>query len=330
MYLEHFGLTKNPFSMTPDPGMLYVTQAHREALAGLAYAILERKGFAILTGEAGTGKTTLLTRVLQRFPASRVVSSVILNPTLTESEFMEMMMFDFGFRDVPASKAQRLLKLQSFITRNKEAGKIVLLVVDEAHKLTPSVLEEIRLLSNLEVPGEKLLQIVLAGQPEFVEILSRPGLRQLTQRITVRLSLDALSPAQVEEYIVLRWSKSGTGIAPFAADVYPKIAHWSRGIPRLVNAICDNALMLAFAERATRVESKHVEHACTDLWLVERERPKAAPLNGHGPVQNGANELLRPMAAVGKSSAPVRILDPVVNPDQSRWARWMAKLRPAE
>src|ERR1700758_1737840 len=147
MYEKYFGLSSNPFSMTPDPGMLFMTPTHREALAGLAYAIMGRKGFVALTGEAGTGKTSLLARTLTVLPTSRVVSSVILNPSLTEAEFIELMLVDFGFQDVPVSKARRLLRFQEFLLQVKAAEKIAVVVVDEAHKLTPSVLEEIRLLS---------------------------------------------------------------------------------------------------------------------------------------------------------------------------------------
>src|SRR5215472_15844838 len=146
MYEKYFGLSSNPFSMTPDPSMLFMTPTHREALAGLAYAILERKGFVALTGEAGTVKTSLLARTLTVLPKSRVVSSVILNPSLNQDEYLEMMLLDFGFQEF-------LLKVQA-------ANQIAVLVVDEAHKLTPGLLEEIRLLSNLEFPGTKLLQIV--------------------------------------------------------------------------------------------------------------------------------------------------------------------------
>ena len=181
---------------------------------------------------------------------SRQVSSVILNPSLSEDEFFELVLMDFGFDDVPASKARRFLKFQEFLLRTSEAGKIAVLVVDEAHKISPTLLEEIRLISNLELPGQKLLQIVLAGQTELNEVLDRPDLRQLRQRIALRLTIQLLSNRELEEYIHLRWSKSGSSPVPFAADSYPLIARGSRGIPRLVNSICDNALMLAFAEKA--------------------------------------------------------------------------------
>src|SRR5215471_18163433 len=269
MYEKYFGLTTNPFSMTPDPSMLFMTRTHREALAGLAYAILERKGFAALTGEAGTGKTSLLARTLTVLPKARVVSSVILNPSLNQSEFIEMMLLDFGFRNLPQSKARRLLLFQEFLLKTQAAGQIAVLVVDEAHKLAPAVLEEVRLLSNLEFPGTKLLQIVLSGQPELIDVLNRPDLRQLNQRVSVRLAIGLLKPSEIEHYIALRWSKAASTRAPFAESSYGEIGRWSRGIPRLVNSICDNALMLAFAETAAKVEPSHVTEAARDLSLAD-------------------------------------------------------------
>jgi general secretion pathway protein A len=285
MYEQHFGLTRNPFSMTPEPALVYMTPGHREALAGLAYAVLERKGFAMLTGEAGTGKSTLLARMLHHLPANRVVSSVILNPTLTESEFLELAMLDFGFASVPDSKAQRLVQLQDFLLRVRQAEKIAVLVIDEAHKLAPVVLEEVRLLSNLELPGEKLLQIVLAGQDELLEMLGRPEMRQISQRISVRLALSPLAPSDIEQYIALRWAKAGArAAAPFAADAYSEIALWSRGIPRLVNALCDNAVMTAFSEKPPMVAMHHVREAARDLGLIPAAMARSPLHNAAAPA----------------------------------------------
>lgn len=323
MYERYFGLTNNPFSMTPDPALLYMTSSHREALAGLAYAILERKGFVALTGEAGTGKTSLLARTLTVLPTTRVVSSVILNPSLTEVEFLELMLLDFGFQEVPASKARRLLRFQEFLLKVKSAGKIAVVVVDEAHKLRPSVLEEIRLLSNLELPGEKLLQIVLAGQPELIDVLNRPDLRQLSQRVSVRLAIDFLKPDEIEPYIRLRWSKSGSSPPPFSPAAYADIASWSRGIPRLVNSICDNTLMLAFAETAPTVESRHVAEACRDLCLIDQDPKQYASLNGVGKPVVAKDYNAEFEAAKAPSAVPVafRVLESYARPKRSLWLR---------
>jgi general secretion pathway protein A len=343
MYEKYFGLTANPFSMTPDPGMLFMTPTHREALAGLAYAILERKGFAALTGEAGTGKTSLLARTLTVLPKTRVVSSVILNPSLNENEFIEMMLLDFGFRNLPQSKARRLLLFQEFLLKTQSANQIAVLVVDEAHKLTPSVLEEVRLLSNLEFPGTKLLQIVLAGQPELIDVLGRPDLRQLNQRVSVRLSIGLLKPSEIRHYIALRWSKAASTQPPFSDPSYGEIGKWSRGIPRLVNSICDNALMLTFAETAPAVEPHHVTEACRDLSLAEPGvKLYAVPAHaGAGPAHslNGASAVTAPQEAsavaagsipraipLAGPTAPLRTLDGYPSaPKPLGWWRWMRR-----
>ena len=352
MYEKYFGLASNPFSMTPDPSMLFMTPTHREALAGLAYAILERKGFVALTGEAGTGKTSLLARTLTVLPKTRVVSSVILNPSLTANEFIEMMLLDFGFRDFSESKARRLVMFQEFLLKTQSVGQIAVLVVDEAHKMSPPLLEEVRLLSNLEFPGTKLLQIVLAGQPELIDVLNRPDLRQLNQRVSVRLSIGLLKPSEVPHYIALRWSKSASAPPPFSEASYGEIASWSRGIPRLVNSICDNALMLAFAETSREVHPSHVREASKDLSLADPSSSDRGARHYYGAAHAGAT--LRPgmvgaangVTANGvpahsgmavseveegpvRQAAPLRVPSPVADAKPSFWQRWMGRRREA-
>jgi len=268
MYQRFFGLTKEPFGMTPDPAFLFLTAAHREALAGLSYAVLGGKGFVVLTGDAGTGKTTLLTKMLRSIPATRATFSAVLNPTLSPEEFLELALLDFGIPEVPASKAQRLVLLRKFLTESRQLGKSSVLVVDEAHKLAPPVLEEIRLLSNFELADAKLLQIVLAGQSELTNVLNREDLRQLKQRISVRLGLHPLSQTDVQHYIQHRWTKAGGAQNhPFSEECMGLIANWSAGIPRLVNVICDNTLMLAFGEGVTVVTPNHIAEVASDLDL---------------------------------------------------------------
>ena len=182
MYNESFGLRKSPFNLTPDPAFLFLTEQHREALVGLTYAILQRKGFVVLTGDAGTGKTTLLARVLQFLPPSQLQFSAIFNPTLTTSEFLEHVLMDFGVTDVPVSKTQRLRKLENLLLQGQRDGKVSALIVDEAHKLSVEVLEEIRMLGNFEDAEQKHLQILLVGQSELARTLNREDLRQLKQR----------------------------------------------------------------------------------------------------------------------------------------------------
>ncbi|MBZ5582681.1 MAG: AAA family ATPase [Acidobacteriia bacterium] len=268
MYCQFFGLDKEPFGLTPDPAFLYLTPQHREALAGFTYGILAQKGFVVLTGSAGTGKTTLLTRVMQHLPVARVRSSVIVNPTLTAAEFLEAVLLDFEFTDIPASKPQRIAALQRFLWDGQRAGKISALIVDEAHKLSLEVLEEIRLLGNFEAADQKLLQIGLVGQSELDELLDRDQLRQFKQRIALRTAIGPLALNEVPHYVRHRWLKAGGAEPPFSPEAMAGIGQASEGVPRVVNVICDNALILAFGEGSGSVEARHVLGACRDLRLA--------------------------------------------------------------
>src|SRR5260370_9218584 len=204
MYHQFFGLSEDPFKLTSDPSFLFLTAAHRQVLAGVTYAILNRKGFVVLSGDMGTGKTTLLNRIFQSIPPPRPRFSVVLNPTLTPPEFLDLMLLDFGFSEVPSSKAQRLIMLKQFLVEAFRNNQVSALVVDEAHKLQPDVLQEIRLLGNIELPEAKLLQVVLAGQTELASLLNRHDLRQLKQRIAVLLALHPLPPNDGAHYIHYR------------------------------------------------------------------------------------------------------------------------------
>jgi general secretion pathway protein A len=270
MYTDFFGLQKLPFNLTPDPAFLYLPPKHRQALAGLSYAILERKGFAVLTGDAGTGKTTLINSVLTRLPAGRVESSFILNPTLTASEFLEIVMLDFDIPDVPASKAQRLWKLQEFLAQVHHQNRYAVLVIDEAHKLSLEVLEEIRLLGNYESASEKFLQILFLGQTELDDLLNRRDLRQLKQRIGLRLYIDPLTPAEVQQYVRVRWGKAGAKEPPpFSQDALALVAQLSQGIPRLINSLCDSSLLAAFGDESAFVGANYVRDSAANLGLIE-------------------------------------------------------------
>jgi general secretion pathway protein A len=269
MYLKTFGLKTAPFAMTASPGMLYLSASHREALAGLCYSLLDKKGLVLLIGHTGTGKTTLLARAIERLPGAIVQFATIFNPTLTATEFMEAVLLAFGIGNPPASKPQRLRLLQNVLLQSQASGRISVLVVDEAHKLTQELLEEVRLLGNLENRDEKLVQLVLAGQSELAATLNRDDLAQLKQRIAVRLLLSPLTNEELVEYIEYRWQRAG-GVSepPFTAGAMELTARFSGGIPRLINTICDNALLHIFGERARLVEPRHVLAACRDLDLV--------------------------------------------------------------
>jgi general secretion pathway protein A len=268
MYNFFFGLAKNPFGMAPDSEFLFLTSRHREALAGLTYAIAERKGFLALSGEAGTGKTTVLTWVLERLSQKLVETSVMLNPVLSSNEFLETVLLGFRVSDIPKGKPRRLRKLEEFLVDTHAAGKVSALIIDEAHKLTPELLEEVRLMGNFERRGEKLLQILLIGQRELDDTLNRPDLYQLKQRICVRLTIHPLDRAALENYVQYRWTKAGGKKAPFPREVLDRLFYWSGGIPRLVNALCDNALMLAFVDSQTGLRVEHMDSAAEDLHLA--------------------------------------------------------------
>jgi general secretion pathway protein A len=321
MYTDFYGLTKKPFGMTPDPAFLFMTRQHREALAGLAYAILERKGFLVLTGMAGSGKTTLLAWILQKLPISKIQSSVILNPSLTRDEFLEMALLDFGVTDIPASKAQRLWALQRLLLKGKLEGKVNVLVIDEAHKLSPELLEEIRLLGNFEQADEKLLQILLIGQSELDDVLARPELFQLKQRVSVRLSLNPLSNNDVLQYVEHRWRVAGGKLpTPFSEDALAKVAEVSQGIPRLINSLCDNALLEGLAEGAAAISAKVVESAAIDLRLIEKADPTPVPEEAPATVPEVEPAIPTLMREIGSNGTHGR------KHKRSFLGRWVGKL----
>jgi general secretion pathway protein A len=324
MYTAFYSLTKKPFKMTPDPAFLYMTRQHREALAGLSYAIMDQKGFLVLSGVAGAGKTTLLAWVLEKLPATKVQSSVILNPTLTPSEFLELAMLDFGITDIPESKAHRLRILQKFLLDGQREERVSVLIIDEAHKLSPEVLEEIRYLGNFENADAKLLQVVLIGQGELDELLGRPDLWQFKQRISVRLKLLPLSTSEIGEYIEHRWRVAGGGLpSPFSAEAIWNVGRWSNGIPRLINSICDNALVQAFADTSRTVTGDHVKMAAEDLLLIDK--PPSLVDRSSAPSTTVPLATSVPRIAQPLKLATLDRYSP--RPKQSMFARWAMKLR---
>lgn len=266
MYETFYRLRKNPFALTPDPSFMMMTEGHCDAKAGLMYAILSGKGFTVLTGDAGTGKTTLLRSVINSIPPEKLCSSVVVNPALNPDDFSDMAVSDFGLAG-GMGKPDRLRKLHEFLLESRAAGKVSVLFVDEAHRLSIETLEEIRLMTNFETENQKLLQIVLVGQDELDEMLDRRELRQLKQRVEVHLHIGPLSAEESRLYINHRWSCASDSTPPFSSEAIHRIGRVSNGIPRLINSICDNALLLGFAESASIVTDKHILEVSRDLRL---------------------------------------------------------------
>jgi general secretion pathway protein A len=278
MYEKFFLLERPPFSIVPDPNCVHLVGQHADAISGLAYGVMSRKGYLVLAGEAGLGKTTALGAMANLLSDANVQLSVILNPILTAPEFLEMVLLNFGFVQVPASKTQRLKMLHEFLIRSDCEGKTSALIVDEAHKLSADLLEEVRLLGNFEASDHKLLQIVLMGQDELNNRLNLPEMWQLKQRIVIRMSLRRLDRDESEQYLRFRWRKAGGAeLLPFTDAGIDAVAAWSHGIPRLINSICDNALLIAFAAATQTVDVALVHEACVELDLPTpplKPRPK--------------------------------------------------------
>ena len=291
MYESFFGLEKAPFTLSPDPRFLYSGERARDAFAGLLHGILNQRGFVVMTGESGTGKSTLIRAVLNEIPRERIASSLIFNPVVKPEEFLELALLDFGLNPVPATKPQRLAMLNDFLLQNHREGKISALFVDEAHTLTPELLEEIRLLTNFETAETKLLQIVLAGHTELDEMLDRHDLRQLKQRIAVRINLFPLpSAVEVGRYMQCRWQRAGASQdLPFEDAAITAVARYSGGIPRTINSLCDNTLMVAFASGSTSIPASIVEEIAMELRLVGNNNGKDAK-----PIEVKANDLQMP------------------------------------
>jgi general secretion pathway protein A len=280
--------------MTPDPEYLFMTKVHREALLGMFNAIERRKGLVVLTGEAGTGKTTLVRKVMASMPAVKAKFSLMPNPALSQARFVESMLMDFGIAEIRPSEELRLALLQQVLLHLHAEGKAAVLVVDEAHKLSAEQLEEIRLLANLEVPEAKLLQVILAGQNELECLLDQDSMRQLKQRVVVRLTLGPLSPLELEGYVEYRWCKAGGKTKhPFVEDALRGITRYSHGFPGLVNVICDNALLIAHTDGSALVGEKHVLQAAKDLQLCPSSTSEVA-----------RGQVVSPGAAGGEGRAP--------------------------
>ena len=293
MYKGFYNLQRNPFEITPDPSFLFPTKRHNEALASLYYGVTAHRGFVVLTGEVGTGKTLILRSLLGLLQRRDVAFALIFNPTLTPLEFMRYIALDFGLPVAGKAKDELIHVLNGFLLQRHQRGLTTILVVDEAHHLSAEILEEIRLLTNLETSQQKLLQIVLAGQPELDQKLDSHELRQLKQRIALRCHLDPLGMNETREYMARRLQIAG---APAAGQIFPgpaieAVFRHSRGIPRLVNTICENALLSGYAKQAATITPDIIDGVARDLRLGV---VVMAPKNNVGPgsSKEDQNELL--------------------------------------
>ena len=268
MYNAFFGFKESPFNLTPDPSFLYRSQQHEEALANLVYGVHSRKGFIVLTGEVGTGKTTML-ECLQDFLATHHLDFAFLfNSRISVEQFLEMIAYDLDLRCNRTSKTEVLFALNQLLIENAGRGRTTVLIIDEAHNLEWDVLEEVRLLGNLENRREKLLQIVMAGQPEFDRKLDAPAFRQLKQRIALRCSLRPFEETETFEYIDTRLSRAGMPEqSVFPPELLAEIHVRSQGIPRVINALCDNLLLTAFALEQRVANLDMLDEVCDDMRL---------------------------------------------------------------
>ncbi len=270
MYNAFYNLTRNPFDISPDPAFLFATRRHNEAMAALYHAVRGHKGFVVLTGEVGTGKTLLLRCVLELFRESRDISyAYVFNGLLSPCEFLEYIANDFGLSVSGKNKSQILSDLSKYLVARGSRDLTTVLVVDEAHHLSAEILEEIRLLTNLETTRGKLLQILLVGQPELDYILDSPTLRQLKQRIAHRAQLTPLDITETQGYVEWRLQVAGARDCRslFPAETIAALYRHSKGIPRLINTLCDNALITAYARRLPSVPPEIVDGAAADLRL---------------------------------------------------------------
>ena len=286
MYKSFFKLQSSPFGTSPDPRFLYMMPHTREALACLEYGISARKGFTVLTGEVGTGKTTLLRRALASFSNRRVSTAFVFNPRLDVLDFLEFVLTDFGIVPQTRTKSGMLLQLNRWLIERFRMEETCVVVVDEAQNLSWELLEEIRLLTNLETSSEKLLQIVLSGQPELEEKLRHPSVRQLRQRVSLWCRTQALTEIQTHAYVAERLRIAGASWQLFSPEALELIHRFSRGIPRIINLLCEHSLIVAYVEQVEQVTATMVEGVAADLELETQPFMLSSAALGNGGPQS--------------------------------------------
>ncbi len=297
MYKEYFGLRANPFNVNPDPRYLFLTRHTEEALACLTYGIQSRKGFVLLTGEVGTGKTTLINKLLEWLRLQQVATAFIFNSRLNVTQFLDFMMADFQIPCESRLKIQILLRLYNWLLDRYRAGETAVLIVDEAQNLSDEVLEEIRLLTNLETFTEKLLQIVLVGQPELEQKLRQPNLRQLRQRLTLRAKTHPLTLEETQAYVAQRLRIAGANGQPiFDPEAVTLVHRFSGGIPRVINLLCEHALVSTFVDQQKTVAPSVIEAVARDFDLDGNS--VAAPAQPEGAEKFDVVEALKTLATL--------------------------------
>jgi general secretion pathway protein A len=293
MYKSFYNLRRNPFEITPDPSFLFPTSRHKEALAALYYGVRRHKGFVVLTGEVGTGKTLLVRWLLQLLKGTNVTYAYVFNSRLSSLEFLKFIAGDLGLATSAKTKSDLLLDFGKFLIARHQQQLTTVLVVDEAHHLSADVLEEIRLLTNLETAQGKLLQILLIGQPELDDKLDLVNLRQLKQRIALRARLEPLGREETTGYIASRLQVAGASFPPnalFPDDTVDAVYEYSRGIPRLINTICENALITAYARQLRSVPVDIVHEVAKDFRLNQSHRARAETTANRDDVESWQDE----------------------------------------
>jgi general secretion pathway protein A len=266
MYKSYYGFCEMPFNITPDPKFLYLSPTHQDALQHLKFGVEQRKGFIVVVGEVGCGKTTLCRRFLNELDPERFDTALILNPRINENQMLRAILHELGEETTADNPHDLVLQMNRALLSRIAAGRDIVLVIDEAQNLSFEVLEQVRLLSNLETDDQKLLQIVLMGQPELKAVLRRPELRQLRQRILVHCELARLDPYELAHYVNHRMSKAGWNGRPvFTASAMRKIHGFSKGIPRVVNNLCDKSLLSAYIRESDEIDYWDVRRAVKDV-----------------------------------------------------------------
>ncbi len=287
MYAQHFGLREEPFRLTPDWRFLHLAETHREVYVHMIQSVIARRGFAVVTGPVGTGKTTLIHAALhimttELFPNGNLLSAFLVNPALSREEFLEALIDEFEISCPYPSKPKRLAALQQAFLNVQSRGGTALLIIDEAHLMSHDLLEEVRLLTNVDTYGEKLLQVMLCGQPELLPMLDSPQMAALRQRIAVRCALRPLSAAETRSYIVERLHRAGLSAseALFEPEAYEMVYRYSSGVPRVVNLLCDTAMWLAFQNKSRRLSGEIIQHAASDIGMANETIPEVRRGNG--------------------------------------------------